>query len=212
MIFCLIVPEFLDWLALILGLISVSILAWILYKLLLRPALDTKAERDAPPPVEGFKHILLIEDADRFQEISIGQLDGTINTRLNGIEEDQLVLKFVKDRGLEEYEITVLPGNRVFYRRPHAKKLEILKEKDEFAGRELIGYPALFRVAASVNKDNRPLQYIEFELTTSYIFNNIGEEKMQFTLELLQIYPGLDENSRNKKGIFSFGRPQHTED
>lgn len=205
LLFWLIVPEFLDWLILILGLISFIIFILIVYRMFVRPALMVKAEQDAPPPVEGYKFELLIEDIERVQLITIGQLDGKINTRLNGIKEDHLQLKIVKDRGLEEYEFTVQSGGPLQYRRPHARKLDLLKGSETFASRELIGHPALFRVVASM-KDNRALQYVEFELSVSYVINNIGEEKMRFTLELTRIYPSLDEDSRDKKGLFSFGR------
>ncbi|MCB1173528.1 MAG: hypothetical protein KDK39_08190 [Leptospiraceae bacterium] len=206
----LIVPQLLDWIMLGAGFVSFIALVYLLYIIIVAPALTLKAERDAPPPRPGYIYELLIEDQERHQHITIGQLDATIKTRLNGIREEQLRLEFHKDRGLEEYEIMVIPGANLFYRRPHTKKLEIQKERDEFAGRELIGNPALFRLAASV-QGNRPTQYVEFELRTDYIINQIGEEKMKFFLELTRIYPGIDENSRNKKGVFNFGRPQKTE-
>lgn len=201
----LIVPEILDWIFIVLGILSTLIFILIVYRVFVRPALLVKAEQDAPPPEEGFKYEILIDDLERTQIITIGQQDGLINTRLNGIKEDHLILKFVKDRGLEEYEITIQPGGPLQYRRPHARKLDLIKTSDVFASRELIGHPALFRVVANL-KDHRALQYVEFELSVAYVINNLGEEKMLFTLELTRIYPSLDVDSRDKKGLFSFGR------
>lgn len=188
-----------------LGVGSAGAFAFLSYRLFIRPALRVKAERDSPPPEEGWRKEILIDEADRQRRFSIGQLDSDIKLRLAGIKEDQLILQFRKDRGLEEYEITVSPGPNVFYRAPHARKIEPIRSSEVFQSRELIGNNAMFRVAASV-KDNRPLQYVEFLLTSRYIISNLGQERMQFELEISRIFPSLDEKSRDKKGIFSFGR------
>ena len=135
----------------------------------------------------------------------IGQVDGQIATRMVGIREDHLKLTFLKERDLEEYQITVDSGGPVFFRPPHARHLENLKGREVFESRELIGHPASFRVVALV-RDGRPVQYIEFELSTRFVMNRMGEEKMKFVLELKRVFPGLDSKSRNKKGVFSFSR------
>jgi len=86
-----------------------------------------------------------------------------------------------------------------------AKDVKSIHRNEQIASRELIGNPALLRVAANV-KDNRPLQYIEFELSTKYIVNQFGEEKMKFFIVLTKIFPSLDIKSRTKKGVYTFGR------
>jgi hypothetical protein len=53
---------------------------------------------------------------------------------------------------------------------------------------------------------NRPIHYVEFELSVKFIIDNLGEERMKFFLKINRIYPGVDLKSRDKKGIYSFGR------
>ncbi len=209
--FLLIVPTGLNILMLVLGLLSASAFVLIVYRMFIRPALMIKADQDSPPPEEGWTYEVLIDDPDRFRQVSVGLLDSDIKLRLQGIREDQLILKFQKERDMEEYEITVQPGTNLFYRPPHGKKIEPLKGTENFESRELIGHPALFRVAASV-KNNRPLQYVEFELSTKYVINKIGEEKMMFFFKMSRVFPGVDVNSRSKKGLYMFSRFQVAED
>ncbi len=205
--FLLIVTQTLHVVMIIVGIVAAAVFAFLFYRLFIHPALQLKADQESPPPEAGYTLDIILEDPTRFRTIAVGCLDGDIKLRLNGIKEDQLVLKFKKERDLEEYEITVVPGANIFYRAPHAQKIEPLKSSEIFESRELIGHPALFRVAAHV-KNNRPLQYVEFELSTQYFINNIGEEKMKFPLTMKRIFPGVDVNSRNKKGLYVFGRFQ----
>jgi len=203
--FAIIVPGILNWIMFLLGAVSFAALILICYRLFVAPALRLKAERDSPPPEEGYALDILLDDQNRRQTITIGQLDGDIKLRLNGIREDQLKFRFEKERELEEYTITVQPGANIFYRPPHARKLEPMKEAEHFESRELIGHPATVRVAASV-QHNRPLQYAEFELSTGFVINKIGEEQMRFRLTLTRIFPGVDVSTRNKQGVYGFGR------
>ena len=201
----LIIPGGLQAIFFILGVISFSGLVLLVHILLIKPALDARADIDSPPPEVGFSMEIVIDAHERSRIVSVGQLDSDIKLRLNGIKEDHLVLKFLKERDLEDYHITTAPGGALFYRPPHAKKMEMMKSSETFESRELIGYPATFRVAASV-KDNRPIQYVEFELSTGYFINNFGEEKMRFDFTLKKIFPSLDQDSRDKKGLYAFGR------
>ncbi|MDH5656139.1 MAG: hypothetical protein OEZ34_09540, partial [Spirochaetia bacterium] len=130
-----------------------------------------------------------------------------IKTRMTGIKEDHLMLQIRKEPSMEEYSITAKPGGAVFFRPPHSKKMEQLKNPTSFESRELIGNSALFRLAAVV-KNGRALQYLEFELSTDFMIDAGGKERMKFFLTLKQIFPSLNIKSRNKKGIYSFGRIQ----
>lgn len=62
-----------------------------------------------------------------------------------------------------------------------------------------------FRLVASA-REGRVNQYVEFELTAKYFITRAGDERMKFLLTLKKIFPSLDKNSRNKKGIYTFGR------
>ena len=44
------------------------------------------------------------------------------------------------------------------------------------------------------------------KLTAKYFITRAGDERMKFLLTLKKIFPSLDKNSRNKKGIYTFGR------
>ena len=201
----IVIPFFLDLILWVLAVASALFLLYAFFRFIMAPVLHTMQDRNAPPPKEGFIHDIIIDQKERRKSVSVGQLDGTIATRLVGIKEDHLQLYFEKERDLEEYQITVDSGGPVFFRPPHARHLEMLKGREHFESRELIGHPASFRIAAMV-RDGRPIQYIEFELSTRFVMNRMGEEKMKFVLELKRVFPGLDSKSRNKKGVFSFSR------
>lgn len=202
----LIIPSFLETLFTIVGLLALLGLLGLLYYLFLRPVLRARSEIDSPPPEEGYQFEIILDQV-RTRTVSLGQLDSDIKTRLQGIKEDHLVLRFEKERDTEDYAITLSPGGACFWRPPHAKKTELLKSTETFDSRELIGHPVPLRIAASV-KDNRALQYVEFELSTSFFINRFGEEKMRFMLTLSKLYPNVDVRSRGKKGIYMFGRLQ----
>jgi len=201
----LIIPDALRILIAVVGILSLAGLSLLAYILFVRPVLVARAENDHPPPRAGFSFEIIIDRSSRSRRVSAGQVDSDINTRLNGIREDHLVLEFEKERELEEYEISVIPGGPLLYRQPHAKKLEFIKSAETLDSRELIGDSAVFRLATEV-KDSRALQYVEFILQSSFFINQYGEEKMRFTLLLNNIFPSLDLNSRDKNGVYSFGK------
>ncbi len=201
----LVVPAGLNVLAAALGVIGIAAVGFVLYQLIFGPALKAQADRDAPPPEQGAVWEIIVDEKARQRVVSIGQIDSEVQTRMAGIKDDHIVLRFRKERDLEEYEIHLTPGGQVFYVAPHTKRAEVMKGPESFASRELIGYPAVMRLAAAV-RDARPIQYLEFELATKYFINQFGTEKMKFILTLKKIVPGIDLKSRDRKGIYSFGR------
>ena len=206
MVVGLIIPWFLNAFFFLLGILSFSGLLFILHRLILGPILSAQADIESPPMEEGTVEDIVLEH-ERIRQITIGQLDSDIKTRMHGIREDHLTLLLRKDPDLEVYTITATPGGPILFRRPHSKKYELMSGVDSFESSELIGYPALFRLAANM-RDGRLIHYMEFELSTKYFINNSGEEKMRFMLKFVKFYPGLDRESRNKRGIFMFGRLQ----
>ena len=208
--FLLIVPFFLDLTVFLIGVGALAALSWILYRLIIGPSLQVLAERRGLPPEDGTSIDILLDHNRRTEVISIGQLDSRIKTRMMGIKEDHLVIKFKKEQDLEEYEITVVPGGPVHYRPPHGAKLEAIKGSETFESSELIGHPATFRLAAFV-QHNRLLQFIEVELSCSFVINSVGEEKMKFTLTITRIFPSVDRKKPPRKGVYFFGRLQTEE-
>lgn len=200
----LMLPAYINYLMLALGILSFGGSLYLVYRIVIGPALQALADLEAPPPTEGYVYDIVIDPKERRKKVSIGQLDGTIRTHMQGIKEDHLVLLFTKDRDLEEYEISVNPGGFLLYRPPHGAKLDFLNHKESFESRELIGHPATFRLGAGV-RDKRAFQYVEFELTTKFVINQLGEERMKFLLEVKRIFPGVEKESR-KKGVYGFSR------
>ncbi len=206
----LIVSGFLNYVFGILGIISFAILVYIIYLIILIPTFRALAEKESQPPREGDVFEIIMDDETRSRLFSIGLLDADVRTQIQGIKEDHLVLKFHKEKDMEEYEVIVVPNGDVYYRRPHAAKLEHLKEPDRFESSELIGHPTTFRLAAVV-QHGRALQYLEFELSCDFFINRLGVEKLKFLLTLKKIYPGVDRLKPVKKGIYRFARQRSEE-
>jgi hypothetical protein len=211
MIPLLVIPRTLDFIFGSLGVLSVLIFSFLLYRIIVEPTLRALKERMSQPPEEGFEFEVVLENDQRSRIVSIGQLDADINTQLQGIKEDHLILKFHRVPDTEEYDLTIVPGGNVFYRRPHASKIEQIREQEKFESHELIGHPATVRIAAIV-QHGRPLQYLEFELSTGYFVDRHGQEKMKFTILLKKIFPGVDRDKPLKKGIYRFARQRVEEE
>lgn len=186
------------------GLAILGLLA-ILFFLIVRPALLIQRDRESPPPEEGSIREIILDAATRNLRLSIGQLDSDLKTRMNGIVEDHLVIRFAKDRDLEEYEIELSNKGPVQLRVPHSKKLESMSGREIIESRELIGDTAVLRLVAGA-REGRALQYVDFELAAKYFINRTGDERMKFVLTLKKIFPSLDKNSRSKKGVYMFAR------
>jgi len=201
----LIIPSYLNALVTAAGFLSAVVLCVTLYLMILRPAMAIRADRESPPPEEGSVHEIIVDPSLRTIRLSIGQIDSDYKTRMNGIREDHMVMKFQKDRDLEDYEITLQANGSAQLRIPHSKTMERIQGSEKIQSSELIGDTAVFRLAASA-REGRVLQYVEFELAAKYFINRTGEERMKFLLTLKKIFPSLDKTSRNKKGIYLFGR------
>lgn len=201
----IILPGYVTIAMTVFAVVAVIGILWILFREVIHPVYRTVEERNSPPPVEGYKLETVIDTKMRKKQVSIGQLDSTVKTRLQGIKEDHLVINFERDKDLEEYNITIHPHGNVMYKHPRAKKFDIIKSEESFESRDLIGHIAKFRIIASF-KGGRAIQYLDFELSSKYFFSQIGEEKIKFTLTLVRIFPQVNRNSRSKSGIFQFGR------
>lgn len=200
----LITPTGLDLFMGTAGIIGVLLLTYTVYRVFFWPAFQVMASTTSPPPEVGSVHEIVLRNV-RHLRFHIGLVDADLKLRMKGINEDHLVLDFKRDRKLEEYEILVIPAGTVFIRLPHIKTLERMKGRETIQSHEMIGHSATFRLVA-VMQGERPIHYIEFEMSSKYFIDNAGDERMKFILELKRIYPGIDLKSRNKKGIYNFGR------
>lgn len=200
----LITPLALDITLVVLGAIGVLVLLGFFYRFILYPAFKVMADTSSPPPALGESKELILKNG-RHLRYRLGLVDSDWKLRMKGIVEDHLVFDFRKDRSLEEYEIELNPSGPVLYRPPHEQHLQRMKGKDRIESRELIGHPALFRLVAAIQGE-RPVHYIEFELSTRFFIDNAGDERMKFIVELKRIHPGIDLKSRSKRGVYNFGR------
>lgn len=200
----LITPVGLDLVMAGAGLAGVLVLLYSVFRWILGPAMKVMASATAPPPAPGSIHEVILRNG-RHQRFRIGLVDAEVKMRLKGIVEDHVVLDFKRDRRLEEYEILVIPSGTTFLRHPHSKSLERMRGTETIESRELIGHPAMLRLVAAMQGE-RPIHYVEFELSTKYFIDAGGEERMKFLLELKRIHPGIDLKSLTKKGVYNFGR------
>ncbi|MBE7437940.1 MAG: hypothetical protein HS115_05725 [Spirochaetales bacterium] len=200
----LVIPFSLSLLMALAGFLALGLLGVTLYILILKPAREALADTLSPPPREGSEEEITITTG-RIRTMGIGQIDSDFKTRMHGIKEDHLVIKLRRDPEVESYTISLSPGGPVFYRAPHQKTFELMSGAESFESSELIGHPAVLRLAALV-RDHRPIQFVEFEMSTRFYINNSGEEKMKFLLKINKIYPSIDLDSRDKRGVFLFGR------
>jgi len=205
----LITPTYLDVLLLILGIVGGVLLLWFFYRFILLPVMQVMADTSSPPPSVGEKRELILKNG-RLLKYRIGLADADWKLRMKGISDDHLIIDFKKDRNLEEYEISLSAGAAMFYRAPHEKHLQLLKSKISLESRELIGHPALLRLVAAMQND-RPVHYIEFELSTRYFIDNSGDERMKFIISLERIVPGIDKKARSKRGVYNFGRDANSQ-
>ncbi len=201
----LMAPGYLDLLVLTGSLISFTLFIWLIYLIFIKPVLKVLADLTAQPPETGFIYEIIVDDTNRNKIISVGQLDADIKTRMKGIKEDHLRLRFKKEAGQEDYNITVIPGGPLFYKAPHAARLEPISAPESFESSEMIGYPAVFRIAANVS-GGRALQYIEMELSNYFSKDAYGKEQMRFVMKLIRYYPGVLRTKPVKKGIYAFGK------
>ncbi len=205
----MIISFYADLLLYLLLLISLSVVSYGFYIYIFLPSYKVFSDLQSPPPVEG-SQTEVIFDKEKRKSVSIGCITSQISLRLKGIEDPHIIIEFEKERDLEEYKIFLKPYGNVFYKPPHMSRIEILKSTEIIESKELIGHPAYIRVVALMQKE-RPLHFVEIELSQKYFINNYGEERMKFFLKINKIYPGVDLQSRNKQGIYSFGRPKMEE-
>lgn len=206
----IVVVSSLKILMLVVGAVSGLLFLYLLGRLIFAPAFKVYADRQSPPPEEGWGHEIVLDDSNRFKTVAIGQIDSQFKMRMVGIKENHIKLLFRKEAGDENYLITIVPRGTVFYLHPHSKHLEVLEQEVSIESHELIGHPARIRLVALM-KDHRALHYLEFELSTQYFMTAGGTEKMKFILKLKKIYPAVNRSIRNKKGIYAFGRGIQTD-
>ncbi len=200
----LVFSAFLDYLAILLAILSTIGFVYFFYYLLILPGLKIRAIKEAPPQ-EGTQRVILLQDHNNVFSLVFGQLYGNFNFRLQGIRERHLVITLTKDPGVELYDISFDPNGIVFLQVPHTRFLERIRSTEVFSSAELIGHPAIFRIVDQLVED-KALHYIEFQLSADYIVSQGEGEKLRFLVRIEKIMPSIDLESRNKNGIYTFGQ------
>ena len=193
----LLVSAFLDYLAIFLACLSTGGLAFISFRVFIKPALEIQTMKEAPPLVGHTENIILAAH-ENIRAFSIGQLFGDFNLRLKGIKEKHLVIKIKRVSEQEIYDIFLEANGRVELRLPHTREMERMQKKIIFNSAELISHTADFRLLAKAS------HYVEVELACEYYKNELDAEKMKFILKVTKIQPPVDTKSRNKNGIYKF--------
>lgn len=203
----MIIPFYIDILLFSFLIIIMIFLAYGFYLYVYIPSYKIYMDLQSPPPQEGTQMEIVLQPNQKRKVITIGSITTTIPLRLKGIEDLHAELIIEKEKGIEEYKIIIKPmaKNKVLWKAPHVKNMILLNDVDTIQSSELIGHPAYLRIVALM-QNNRPIHYVEFELSMKYFIDNIGEERIKFFLKINKIYPGIDLKSRDKKGIYSFGR------
>lgn len=93
----------------------------------------------------------------------------------------------------------------MLWKAPHTNNFVVLDQIDTLESREFIGHPGYLRLVGLM-QGGRPLHYVEVEISVKFFIDSYGEERMKFLFKINRIYPGIDLNSRDNKGIYSFGR------
>ena len=193
----IITPAALTFAAALLGLAALLGVSWILYIVVVAPARRVKAEQDAPPPQVGYALDLFLSDQNRQRKVSIGLLDSDIKLRLSGIREDQLILRFEKERGLE---LRFKFGSMIEVVRACLQGSELAEVADFFS----FGTNDLTQATFSFSREDAENKFLPFYITNGLLKNNpfeVLDRKAMGKLMWLAVEDGRRKNPKLKVGI-----------
>ena len=211
MISCLIFSEnafLILWVLLIIS--SVGLVA-ILFSQILLPHFSRKDAGIYDPPSEGQKYEIIVDEYERIYQFSIGKKSGQLPTRIAELSEDHLVLLLKKAKDSENYDITIKRNGPVLYKPPRMEHYTVMESADHLESHEIIGHKAEFRLAGKINKD-RMVHYIELSLTSTFIINKVGRERMKFIVTVEKLQPGINTDKPLKGRLFQFGKSKNKSD
>ena len=208
MISCLIFSENAFLILWILLIISAAGLAAILFSQILLPYFSRRDAGIYDPPAEGQKYEMIVDEMERIYQFSIGKKSGQLPTRIAELSEDHLVLLFKKAKDSENYDITIKRSGPVLYRPPRMEHYTVMESADHLESHEIIGHKAEFRLAGKLNKD-RMAHYIELSLSSMFIINRIGRERMKFIVTVEKLQPGINTDKPMKGRLFQFGKSKN---
>ncbi len=208
----MVLPLYVEYILFFVLFLVFVILFYGFYMFIYIPSKKFYLDLQSPPLQVGAVNEIILDQNQKKKSITIGSLTSDISLRLKGIEDPHLEILITKEKGLEEYEILIKPiaRKKILWKAPHTKNFQLLEKSDILQSREFIGHPGYLRIIGLM-QGNRPLHYVEIEISVKFFIDSYGEERMKFVFKINRIYPGIDLNSRDNKGIYSFGRVKEEE-
>lgn len=196
------------WLLGILFILCLIGLLAIFYNQLVQPYIQQRISEIEYPPEIGQKFEYIVNEADRVSYFSIGANTGDIPTKCAAISEDHLSFIFKKDPRNEEYTITMKRSGPVLFKHPRMTHFLKMASTEKMESHEIIGKVAEFRLSDKITKD-RMIDFIEITLSTAFVINKSGRERMKFIFTFHKVHPGFNLKVKNRKGLFPLGRETH---
>jgi hypothetical protein len=193
---------YLIWLFLILCVFG---LLYIVYYQFIKTYFELKSSDDDSPPETGKKYLFVTNESDRLPTFAIGRNVGNIITKCTNILEDHLIFQFKKDPVAEDYDIIIKRSGPVLYKPPRMPHYALMSSTEKLESHEVIGKTAEFRISNKTVKE-RMTNYIEISLTSSFIINKMGKERLQFIFTINKIQPGFNFAAQNADGNVPFGK------
>ncbi len=190
---------------------AVSGMFFFFYWEVLRPFVAKSRPGQMLPPDEGDSYTVIVPESTRIYRFSVGQLYGNLPTLCKSIQDDHIVFILKKSKDAENYDILINKSGPTLMRPPRMQYFAKMETSEKLESHELIGQTASFRISDKINKD-RMTQYFEIGLTSSFFVTKLGQERMKFIFIVQKIHPGLGTRSRDKKGLYGFGKERSDED
>ncbi|TGK56830.1 hypothetical protein EHQ27_09845 [Leptospira wolffii] len=191
--------------------VAVLGLLFFFYLEVLRPyAAKTKPSK-LDPPEEGDTFEVVVPESTRFYKFSVGQVYGNLPTLCKSIQDDHIVFTLKKSKDAENYDILVTKSGPALMKPPRMQYFGKMETSEKIESHEIIGQTASFRIGDKITKD-RMTQYFEIGLTSAFFVTKLGQERMKFIFSVQKIHPGLAVRSRDKKGLYSFGKEERSEE
>lgn len=188
----------------------IGILA-VFYNQFILPFIQQNLSEIEYPPNIGETFEYLVNEVDRISYFSIGANTGNIPTKCSAISEHHLSFTFKKDARSEDYTITIKREGPVLFKHPRMTHFLKMASTEKLESHEIIGKLAEFRLSDKISKE-RMIDFIEITLSTAFIINKSGQERMKFIFKISKVHPGFNLNTKNRHGLFPFGKDSQVKD
>lgn len=192
-------------------LVAVLGMFFFFYWEVLRPYAAKTKPGQLEPPDEGDSFEVVVPESTRVYRFSVGQVYGNIATLCKSIQDDHIVFIIKKSKDSENYDILVNRSGPTLMKPPRMQYFAKMESNEKLESHEVIGQTASFRISDKITKD-RMIQYFDIGLTSAFFLTKLGQERMKFIFTVQKIHPGLALRSRDKKGLYTFGKEERSEE